>query len=142
MVQVWYRPEFEKWFASLSQSERKSVGTAVKILEIEGVTLKQPWAKPIKGAPFNLWELRPARGQSPLRVFYSFDEKREAVLLIGGDKSGMSEHLFYRRIVEVATPIWGAHCKELEAKKARESQVGFRSKGSGDSKGRRKRRGR
>jgi hypothetical protein len=46
----------------------------------------------------NMKELRPSG--STLRVLFAFDPKREALLLVGGDKSG--DPKFYRRIIQRA----------------------------------------
>jgi hypothetical protein len=39
-------------------------------------------------------------GGRPLRVFYAFDPRRSAILLIGGDK--IDDNRFYERMVPVA----------------------------------------
>jgi hypothetical protein len=36
------------------------------------------------------------------RIAFAFDPRRRAVLLVGGDKSGISEKRFYKRLVKVA----------------------------------------
>jgi len=42
-------------------------------------------------------ELRLQSMARPLRIFHAFDPRRQAVLLIGGDKTGVSNKLFYAR---------------------------------------------
>jgi len=49
-------------------------------------------------------------GGRPLRVFYAFDPRRDAVLLIGGDKTGNGR--FYERMVPVAERIWEQYLAE------------------------------
>jgi hypothetical protein len=51
-----------------------------------------------------LRELRIQSGGRPLRAFYAFDPGRQAVLLIGGDKTG--DDRFYRKIIVEATALW------------------------------------
>ena len=51
----------------------------------------------LKGGGYAFRELRPKRGYSPLRVVYAFDPRRDAVLIIGGDKGGDSNGEIFRR---------------------------------------------
>jgi hypothetical protein len=55
-------------------------------------------------------ELRVQSGGAPLRVFYVFDPMRQAVLLIGGDKTG--DDRFYDRMIPTAEKIWAQYLKE------------------------------
>ena len=57
-------------------------------------------------------ELRVQGGGKPIRVFYAFDPRRTAILLIGGNKTG--DELFYKRYVPLADQIYDEHLKELE----------------------------
>jgi len=45
-------------------------------------------------------ELRFKADSGVWRVTYAFDPKREAILLMAGDKSGVSERRFYKDLVE------------------------------------------
>ena len=40
----------------------------------------------------------------PLRVFYAFDPKRQAVLILGGDKTG--DDRFYETMIPRCERIW------------------------------------
>ena len=46
----------------------------------------------------------------PYRVFYAFDPKRQAVLLIGGDKTGRDR--FYEEMIPQAESIWREYLEE------------------------------
>ncbi len=46
-----------------------------------------------------------------MRVFYAFDPRRQAILLIGGDKTGDAG--FYRRFVPLADNLYDDHLEEL-----------------------------
>ena len=48
-----------------------------------------------------------------MRVFYAFDPRRAAILLIGGDKTGRDR--FYEDFVLWADDLYDAHLKELKA---------------------------
>ncbi|ABC83302.1 type II toxin-antitoxin system RelE/ParE family toxin [Anaeromyxobacter dehalogenans] len=84
----------------------------VKILEQVGITLGEPYSSALKGTRHPLRELRPKRGASPLRIIYAFDPKREALLLIGGDKG--NDKRFYERTIPKAERLWDAHLQHLE----------------------------
>ncbi len=49
-----------------------------------------------------------------MRVAFAFDPDRQAVLLVAGDKSGVSERRFYRRLVDKADTRYGRRLEDLE----------------------------
>jgi len=57
-------------------------------------------------------ELRVQSRGKPLRVFYAFDPRRTAILLIGGDKTG--DKRFYKRMIPVADRLYDDHIEELK----------------------------
>jgi len=57
-------------------------------------------------------ELRVQSSGRPVRVFYAFDPRRTAVLLIGGDKTG--DDRFYKQFVPLADRLYDEHSKELK----------------------------
>jgi hypothetical protein len=85
--------EFRDWYRSLNVGDGRAVARLVEQLEIMGVSL--PFAQ---------------SGGRPLRVFYIFDRRRDAVLLIGGDKTG--DDRFYERMIPTAERIWEPYCRE------------------------------
>ena len=40
-----------------------------------------------------------------MRVLYYFDERRRALLLVGGDKKGKNERSFYRKLIAEAEAL-------------------------------------
>jgi hypothetical protein len=57
-------------------------------------------------------ELRIQHQGRPYRVLYAFDPKRNAVLLIGGDKTGNEQ--WYETFVLLADRLYEQHLIELE----------------------------
>lgn len=112
-VEVFGTDEFEAWFLDLSAEEQGAVVNVVTKLEIAGVALARPHSGHLEGTKEPLRELRPKKGRSPLRIVYAFDPRRNAVLLIGGDKSG--DPKFYDRIVPWAERIWRQYLAEQAA---------------------------
>jgi hypothetical protein len=56
-------------------------------------------------------ELRVQAGGDPHRIFYAFDPRRAAILLIGGSKAGDDQ--FYERMIPIADRIYGTHLAEI-----------------------------
>lgn len=59
-------------------------------------------------------ELRFKAANGVWRVAYAFDPVRTAILLAAGDKSGMSETLFYDRLIEKADRRYKSHLKSVK----------------------------
>jgi hypothetical protein len=114
-TEVIYTDEFASWFERLSEAEQDRVYVSVGLLEAYGVTLPFPHSSAIEGASFALRELRTQVKGDPLRTLYAFDPTRQAVLLIGGDKSGNER--FYQRMIPVAERIWSDYLEETGQKR-------------------------
>ena len=111
MVEVIAMDEFTAWYVQLDESAAESVGHVVGLLEAKGVLLDHPYSSAINGATFALRELRVQSGGRPLRVFYAFDPKRQAALLLGGDKTG--DDRFYERMIRDCERIWRGYMQEF-----------------------------
>ena len=98
------------WYESLAEAEQDRVYRSVGLLETYGVTLPFPYSSAIEGASFALRELRTQVKGDPLRTFYAFDPSRQAVLLIGGDKTG--DGRFYQRLIPIAEKLWRGYLEE------------------------------
>ena len=62
----------------------------------------------------NMKELRFSAADGEWRVVFAFDTKRKAILLVAGDKSGVSEKRFYRRLIRKADDRFEAHLARLK----------------------------
>jgi hypothetical protein len=79
--------EVERWYFTLDDDAMAAVTGAIDLLELEGPTLGRPTADKVNGSKFHsMKELRPA-GTSIL-ILFIFDPRRQAILLLGGDKAG------------------------------------------------------
>ena len=56
-------------------------------------------------------ELRIQHQGRPVRLFYAFDPRRAAILLIAGDKTGDAR--FYDRMIPLADRLYDEHLEEL-----------------------------
>ena len=86
----------------------------VELLGERGPQLPFPYSSGIEGSKFShMRELRIQSHGDPLRVFYAFDPRRVAVLLIGGIKTG-KEKRFYKEYVPRADVLYEQHLESLE----------------------------
>lgn len=114
MVEVITTDEFALWYGELNTADTEAVTRVVGLLEARGVTLGFPYSSDIKGSRYPVRELRVQSEGRPLRVLYVFDPKRQAVLLLGADKTGLSDERFYRTYVPRAEKLWKEYLKEME----------------------------
>jgi hypothetical protein len=115
MWEVEYTNEFKDWLDSLERKQQKQVATIVGLLQERGVNLPFPYSSGVSGSKFaHMRELRVQSQGNPIRIFYAFDPKRSAILLIGGDKTG--DRRFYERLVRVADKLYEEHLENLRKK--------------------------
>ena len=116
--EVEYTPEFEEWWNGLDLAEQESVAASVGLLEVHGPSLGFPHSSQIKGSKYGqMRELRVQHRGEPYRVFYAFDPRRAALLLIGGNKVG--DGRFYETMVGQADKLFARHLSELEVEAKR-----------------------
>jgi hypothetical protein len=106
--------QFVEWYSTVDSSEVGAVQRAVTLLEISGPVLGRPHVDTISGSRHcNMKELRIQSSGNPLRVFFAFDPRRVAILLIGGDKTG--DKLFYDRMILKADELYDEHLSEIDS---------------------------
>lgn len=110
MVEVVVGNEFRDWYGALDVSDQDAVRRVVNLLEHRGVGLGEPYSSAIVGSRHALRELRVQSHGRPMRVFYAFDPRRQAVLLIAGNKTGHDR--FYEVFVPKAERIWDEYLAE------------------------------
>jgi len=104
MTEVLATDAFALWYRNLDDTDIEEVTRVVDILQIQGPRLGYPQSSSIAGSSIALRELRVQSKGRPLRIFYAFDPARQAVLLIGGDKTG--DKRFYQRMTPIAERLW------------------------------------
>ena len=111
--EIEFTVEFEAWWQGVGESVQDAIDRSVHLLQARGPTLPFPHSSAIKGSKHgNMRELRVQVGGEPYRIFYAFDPRRAAILLVGGNKTGDDD--FYERMIPVASRIYDQHLKELE----------------------------
>ena len=114
MVEIEVTGEFLAWYRDLDENDSEAVARVVGLLEQRGVSLRFPYSSDVEGSRIALRELRIQSQGRPLRVLYKFDPKRQAVLLVGGDKTG--DDRFYERMVPIAEQLWADYLEETGMK--------------------------
>jgi hypothetical protein len=93
----------------------------IELLEQFGPRLGRPRADTLKGSRHaNMKELRFDAADGVWRVAFAFDPNRKAILLVAGDKSGVSEKRFHRKLMERADTRFDAHLARVKRQKERE----------------------
>jgi hypothetical protein len=101
--------DFETWWDGLAIEEQKSAAVVVAMLEERGPTLPFPYSSGIAGST-KLRELRIQHAGKPYRILYAFDPKRNAILLLGGKKTGTGR--WYEKHLPKAEKLFTAYLKE------------------------------
>ena len=110
--------EFLRWWESLIGARQEDVAAHVQELEKRGPTLPHPYSTDVTTSKHgNMRELRVQSGGRPLRIFYAFDPRRAAILLIAGDKTG--DKRFYDRFVPLADSLYDEHLAEIRMEESR-----------------------
>jgi hypothetical protein len=112
---ILFHGEFEPEFAALSQLVRRELLARLEILAENGPTLGRPLVDSLKGSRHaNMKELRFDADNGVWRVAFAFDPARAAILLVAGDKSGISQKRFYKSLIERADKRFDSHLATKE----------------------------
>jgi len=95
--------EFDEEFEALPQAVQDELLASAKLLGTFGPQLGRPHADTLNDSSFaNMKELRFDAADGVWRVAFAFDPTRKAILLVAGDKSGVSEKRFYKTLIAKA----------------------------------------
>lgn len=110
---VEFTDEFGLWWETVDEAAQDDLHAMVVLLEERGPNLPFPFSSGVVGSRHgHMRELRVQSAGRPIRVFYAFDPRRCAILLIGGDKRG--DNRFYERMLALADDLYDVHLAELK----------------------------
>lgn len=114
--ELYLTDEVDAWLTALATSDRESyalVVAGIEVLAEVGPNLGRPLVDRIKGSSLhNLKELRPgSAGSGELRVLFTFDPWRSAILLVAGDKSGNWKG-WYREAIPRAEELYAQYLQD------------------------------
>jgi hypothetical protein len=118
MWELRWTEEFGQWIVSqeVDAAAREDIRAGLLILRELGPALGRPHVDTLQGSKHsNMKELRVQSKGRPFRIFFAFDPKRRAVLLIGGNKQGKKR--FYNVHLPIADQLFDAYLKELDHEK-------------------------
>jgi hypothetical protein len=114
-------PEFGEWYGSLDDDAKEDILAKVEVLKAIGPGLGRPQVDTVKGSRHpNLKELRVQSNGRPFRILFAFDPKRQAVLLVGGNKEG--DKRFYDRLIPQADDLFDEYLASLKKEKPSEKR--------------------
>lgn len=100
---VLLHPDFIPEANGLPDAVQDELAAMMGLLRDQGPHLRRPHCDTLKGSKHaNMKELRFDAADGVWRIAFAFDTERQAVLLVGGDKSGMSQTRFYKALIRKA----------------------------------------
>lgn len=112
---VEFHDRFKGEITDLPADVRVELLAHLVLLREKGFRLGRPEVDTLEGSKdSNMKELRVKVLKVQWRFAFAFDPKRKAVVLCGGVKSGMSQKLFYKRLIDLADKRYDEHLSELE----------------------------
>lgn len=108
-------PAFETEFSGLPRPVRIALAARTDLIEEFGPGLGRPHVDTLEGSRHaNMKELRFRADDGVWRFAFAFDPARQAVILVGGDKSGGSERRFYQRLIARADDRFDDHLRRMK----------------------------
>ena len=108
-----FQPEYD----DLPEDVQNEILANSRLLQQFRPLLKRPRADTLNASPHaNMKELRVDAADGVWPVAFAFDPKRKAILLVVGDKSGVSEKKFYKQLIDKADERFDAHLARLKQK--------------------------
>lgn len=109
---VEFMEEFEAEFDRFPRAVQDELLAQALVIAHFGPATRRPRVDTLKGSRHsNMKELRFSIAGGEWRVAFAFDPARHAILLVGGDKSGVSQRLFYRRLIAIADRRFDQHLR-------------------------------
>lgn len=107
----------EEWLDSLDDRSLEQVVAAIEILQDREPSLGRPLVDTVSASRHrNMKELRPgSAGRSELRILFAFAPRRQAILLVAGDKAG-SWRRWYAQNIPRADDLLDAHLQRLKGR--------------------------
>jgi hypothetical protein len=107
--------EFEPELRRLAPAVRRELLAQAQMLEVFGPGLGRPKVDTLSSSRYaNMKELRFKADNGVWRAAFAFDPKQQAIILVAGDKAGVSQQRFYRQLIARADARYTAHLARLK----------------------------
>lgn len=111
---VSFDPAFVAEAKQFPRAVQIEIAAMAGLLRQFGPQLRRPHCDTLNGSKHaNMKELRFSLPDGAWRIAFAFDPQRQAILLVGGSKSGVNERQFYRDLIRVADERFSAHLGRL-----------------------------
>jgi hypothetical protein len=108
-----FHPAFRDWLYEQEEDVQDSILAGLGLLKQEGPLLGRPYVDTIHGSQYpNLKELRVQHAGEPWRILFAFDPIRQAIVLVGGNKTG--DKRWYKKNIPIAEQRFAKHLETLE----------------------------
>lgn len=105
---------FEVELRDLAEDLQDEILAHAQLLAQFGPQLGRPAVDTLKGSRNpNMKELRFSWNGQVWRVAFAFDPRRQAILLVGGDKAGAEQRRFYQQLIKIADRRYAEHVATL-----------------------------
>ena len=109
-----FHPKFKTEYDELPEAVQDGFVAALVPLREFGPALGRPDVDTLNDSHYaNMKELRFRADGGVWRVAFAFDPRRSGILLVAGDKSGVSEPKFYKRLIDKADKRYKEHLETL-----------------------------
>lgn len=112
---VQFQADFAREADDYSDAVRVELIAGIRLLQQFGPSLGRPHVDTLSGSKHaNMKELRFHANGGVWRIAFAFDPERAAILLVGGDKSGISSDRFYKGLIKRADARYDQHLEGLK----------------------------
>ncbi|QYA11880.1 type II toxin-antitoxin system RelE/ParE family toxin [Rhizobium sp. AB2/73] len=107
---------FEAELLAFERGVQTELLATAKLLAEYGPQLGRPFVDTLKGSKHaNMKEMRFSAADGEWRAAFAFDPERRAILLVAGDKSGVSQKRFYKQLIAKADSRFSDHLESLKS---------------------------
>jgi len=126
---VLFHDAFDGEFNALAKDLQDELLAHALLLGEFGPNLGRPTVDGLKGSRHaNMKELRFGWDGGVWRIAFAFDPKRQAILLVGGDKAGADQRRFYKRLISIADVRLDEYLAALAALKGKDQKNGKKAR--------------
>lgn len=117
---ILFASTFEPEFRALPEEAQDALVATLKHLREFGPRATRPQVGILKGSVYpNMKELRFHTATGEWRSAFAFDPLRQAIVLVCGSKSGESQAVFYKWLIDTADNRFAAYLEWLNEEEAR-----------------------
>jgi hypothetical protein len=121
--EVEFHRDFDPEFDELPEDVQDEIRAQAGVLEQLGPQLGRPRVDTLNGSRHsNMKELRFYAADGVWRVAFAFDPHRHAILLVAGDKTGVSQKRFYRQLIDKADARFDEHLHRIKQEKQNQKE--------------------